>query len=227
MFNFQQPLNPAHPYTGPLDESFKINPENGSLGYIDREHRYLQLPLERYSLFGSGHMEVTDNVEVFSEMRFSETHASSQGFVSQLFNVWSPTVPYNPAIDDPDSPTFGVRVSPTDTRHPVSREVGGPVELASDAERSLDLCRRPRLHPEFPHRDDGERLPDHRRRPWRRDGQQRDWNWEVYASHGKTSVNAQQPEGFPFQPRMQNLFNADQYGEDFDMLRCRASCRSP
>ena len=40
VFNFQQPLNPARPYTGPLDESFKINPD-GTLGYNDREHRYL------------------------------------------------------------------------------------------------------------------------------------------------------------------------------------------
>ena len=45
----------------------------------------------------------------------------------------------------------------------------------------------------------------------------RDWNWEIYASHGKTTVNAQQPEGFPFLPRLQNLFNADQYGENFDI----------
>ena len=43
-------------------------------------------------------------------------------------------------------------------------------------------------------------------------------DWELYASHGKTSVNAQQPERFPFLPRIQNLFNADQYGEGFDVL---------
>ena len=46
---------------------------------------------------------------------------------------------------------------------------------------------------------------------------ERDWNWEVYVSHGKTSVNAHQPEGFPFLPRVQNLFDANQYGENFDV----------
>src|SRR5690606_20904313 len=45
----------------------------------------------------------------------------------------------------------------------------------------------------------------------------RDWNWEASLSHGKTTVNARQPEGFPFQPRLQNLFNADMYGRDFDI----------
>jgi iron complex outermembrane recepter protein len=217
VFNFQQPLNPTRPYTGPLDESFKINPD-GTLGYNDREHRYLQLPLERYSLFGSGHMELTDNVEIFSEMRFSETQASSQGFVSQLFNVWSPTVPYNPAIDDPDSPTFGVRVNPTDTRHPVSR---GWADL---------LNSRPTPNAPWTYVGGLDYLPNFRTETttnvyqiiggFRGDAAvgSRNWDWELYASHGKTSVNAQQPEGFPFLPRIQNLFNADQYGEGFDVL---------
>ncbi len=44
-----------------------------------------------------------------------------------------------------------------------------------------------------------------------------DWNWSVYASHGNTNVNAYQPEGFPYLPRMQNLFNANQYGLNFDV----------
>src|SRR5690606_21912151 len=39
----------------------------------------------------------------------------------------------------------------------------------------------------------------------------RDWFWNAFASHGKTSVLAHQPEGFPYLPRVQNLFTADQY----------------
>ncbi len=46
---------------------------------------------------------------------------------------------------------------------------------------------------------------------------ERDWTWEASLSHGKTTVNARQPEGFPFQPRMQNLFNGDLYGRNFDI----------
>ena len=123
LFDSQDPRNPARPYTGPLGSypnaagsAFKINPD-GTLGWNDFEHRYLQLPLERWSLFGSGHIDITDNVEVFADLRFSENYTEATGFVTQLFNIWSPTVPYDPANDDPDSPTFGAGASD----HPVPR----------------------------------------------------------------------------------------------------------
>jgi outer membrane receptor protein involved in Fe transport len=216
LFDAMDPLNPAHPYTGPLDQNFKINPD-GALGYNDREHRYLQLPLERYSLFGSGHIELTDNLEVFSELRFSETQATSRGFVSSLFNVWSPTVPYNPAIDDPDSPTFGQRLNPGDTRHPV------PAAFA-------DLLNsRPNPSGRWTYVGGLDYLENFRTETTTNVYQiigglrgeaavgDNSWSWQVFASHGRTSVNAQQPEGFPFLPRIQNLFDADQYGENFDV----------
>jgi iron complex outermembrane receptor protein len=212
LFDAQDPLNPARPYTGPLDDAFKINPD-GVLGFNDREHRYLQLPLERYSLFGSGHIDIGENVEIFSEMRFSETQASSQGFVSSLFNVWSPTVPYNPATDDPDSPTFGTGTS----RHPVPRAFA-------------DLLNsRPTPNAPWTYVGGLDYLENFRTETTTNvyqiiggfrgeaDVGSNTWDWQLYASHGKTSVNAHQPEGFPYLPRVQNLFNADQYGENFDV----------
>jgi iron complex outermembrane receptor protein len=216
LFDAQDPLNPAHPYTGPLDQNFKINPD-GALGYNDREHRYLQLPLERFSLFGSGHLAITDNIEVFSELRFSETQASSRGFVSSLFNVWSPTVPYNPAIDDPDSPTFGQILNEGDTRHPVPPALADLLNSRPDPDApwvyvgGLDYLENFRTETttnvyQITGGLSGDvTVGSH------------DWNWQLFASHGKTSVNAHQPEGFPYLPRIQNLFNADLYGKDFDI----------
>jgi iron complex outermembrane recepter protein len=213
LFDALDPRNPARPYTGPLDQNFKINPD-GTLGWNDREHRYLQLPLERYSMFGSGHIELTDNVEVFSEIHFSETNVSSRGFTSSLFNVWSPTVPYNPATDDPDSPTFGTGTS----RHPVPRAFA-------------DLLNsRPTPNGRWTYVGGLDYLENFRTETTTNvyqvvggvDGDatvgSHDWTWQFFASHGRTSVNAHQPEGFPFLPRMQNLFDADQYGENFDVL---------
>src|SRR5690606_36342332 len=54
LYDVNDPLNPAHPYTGPLggESGFKINPD-GSLGYNDRNSGYLSLPLERWSIFAS------------------------------------------------------------------------------------------------------------------------------------------------------------------------------
>ena len=224
LFNANDALNPAYPYTGPLggdgDTAFKLNPPNAlgqqSLGFIDRENNFLQLPLERYAIFGAGRYDLADGIEVFTDVRFSETFASAQGFRSGVFNVWSPTVPYDPQYDDPDSPTFGQAPFGT-AQHPV------PAALA-------DLLNS-RPVPDSPWTYVGglDYLDNFRTETTTNVYQVigglrgdaavggRDWSWEVFASHGKTSVNSRQPEGFPYLPRIQNLFNADQYGENFDI----------
>ena len=215
IFDPSNPLNPARPYTGPLggNSGFKINPD-GTLGYDEIERNYLQLPLERYSIFGSAHFDLAENIQVFTDIRFSETYASASGFTSGVFNVWSPTVPYNPANDDPDSPTFGQAT----VDHPVSRAladllnsrptpnapwtyVGGLDYLGNFTTQTTSNVYQVigGLRGDIPF---GNSLMN-------------DWSWEVYASHGKSTVLAQQPEGFPYLPRLQNLFNANQYGEGY------------
>jgi outer membrane receptor protein involved in Fe transport len=233
VFNSLNPRDPAHPYTGPIGgdgpNSFKINPD-GSLGYIDREHSYLQLPLERYSIFGSGRYSLGESVEAFAQARFSETFARSYGFVSSAFNVWSPTVPFNPAVDNPASPTFG-QMPATGGRHPVSPQLGallasrmydpdgpaGPSGLVSGADRPWTYAGGLDYIPNFVTETTGNvyQLIAGVRGDLAVNG--KDWTWETSLSHGNTTVNARQPEGFPFQPRMQNLFNADLYGRNFDI----------
>lgn len=218
VFDSADPLNPARPYTGPLggDSGFKINPD-GTLGYNDHANNRLQLPIDRYAIFGSARYELTDGIELFTDLRFSESYAVAQGFVSNLFNIWSPTVPYDPQYDDPDSPDFGQGPAGF-AHHPV------PAQFA-------DVLNA-RANPGDPWTYQGgmDYIPVFRtettsnvyqvigglRGDARVGG--KDWSWEAYASHGKTSVNAHQPEGFPYLPRVQNLFNADQYGEGFDNL---------
>ncbi len=233
VFNALNPRDPAHPYTGPIGgdgpNAFKINPD-GSLGYIDREHNYLQLPLERYSIFGQGRYALGDNVEAFATARFSETFARSYGFVSGAFNVWSPTVPYNSLYDDPNSPTFMQHPAGM-ARHPVPPQLGallssrttdpdgptGPLLPVSDPNRPWTYAGGLDYIPNFVTETTGN--------VYQLIGgvrgdlvvNERDWTWEASLSHGKTTVNARQPEGFPFQPRMQNLFNADLYGQNFDI----------
>ncbi len=230
VFNALNPGDPAHPYTGPIGgdgpNAFKINPD-GSLGYIDREHNYLQLPLERYSIFGQGRYALGDAVEAFATARFSETFARSYGFVSGAFNVWSPTVPFNSTVDNPASPQFG-QMPATGGRHPVSPQLGALLASRQVA---------PFAPPGYPGGPDArwtyagglDYIPNFVTETTGNVYQiiggvrgdfavnERDWNWEASVSHGKTTVNARQPEGFPFQPRLQNLFNADLYGQNFDI----------
>jgi iron complex outermembrane recepter protein len=224
LFDSSNPLNPAHPYTGPLggNSGFKLNPSQApgqpqALAFNDAEHNYLQLPLERYSIFGSGRMQLTDRVDVFAELHYSETFAKSSGFVSSLFNVWSPTVPYNHLYDDPSSPTFGGG-PPGTAHHPV------PAALAAL------LNSRPSQDAPWTYAGGLDYLPNFTTETTSNvyqaiggvkgdvDVGKHAWDWEFYASHGGTTVNARQPEGFPFLPRLQNLFNANQYGEGFDVL---------
>jgi outer membrane receptor protein involved in Fe transport len=215
------PVNPVA-YTGPIGGSsgFKINPgtppTGGALAYNDFEHNYLQLPLERYSVFGSGRYGLTDKVDVFLDARFSKTFVTSKGFTSGVFNVWSPSVPYNPLYDDPASPQFGG--GPAGTKHhPV------PAELAAL------LNARPDPNANWLYSGGLDYIPNFTTETTSNVYQiigglkgdamlgKHDWHWEAYASHGDTNVTARQPEGFPYFPRIQNLFQADQYGKNFDI----------
>ena len=219
MFNALNPNDPAHRYTGPIGgdgpTSFKQNPD-GSLGFIDREHTYLQLPLERYSIFGSGRYEISDSVEAFATARFSETFARAYGFVSGAFNVWSPTVPFNPLYDNPNSPQFG-QAPPGVARHPVSPQLGALLASRPNPSAPWTYAGVLDYIPNFVTETTSNvyQVIGGVRGDLAVNG--RDWNWETSVSHGKTTVNARQPEGFPFQPRLQNLFNADMYGQNFDI----------
>jgi outer membrane receptor protein involved in Fe transport len=225
IFDASRPLNPAHPYTGPLGgtSGFKIN-SDGTLGWNDQDHSYLQIPLERYSIFGSGHMKLTDNIDVFTELHYSDTFTKASGFTSSVFNVWSPTVPYNSQFDNPALATFGQGTS----NHPV------PPQLAALLSSRTVAPFAPPGYPGGPNAPWtyvggldylGNFTTETTSNVYQAIGGLRsdftvgshDWRWEIYASHGSTSVNARQPEGFPFKPRLQNLFNADQYGTNFDI----------
>src|SRR5690606_2564883 len=98
--------------------------------------------------------------------------------------------PYNPANDDPDSPTFG---SDQSNFHPVSRELADL--LNARANPSADW----RLHrgTNFLGRIETKSSSDIYQitAGVRGDLGIKDWSWEVYGTHGNTTVVAQQPSG--------------------------------
>ncbi|MET0280743.1 MAG: TonB-dependent receptor [Steroidobacteraceae bacterium] len=233
VFDPNQPQNAAHPYTGPLDgdSGFKINP-NGSLGYNDRENTWLSVPLERYSLFSSTNYKLTDNLELFTEARFTQTKSVGRGSHIGLFNIWAMNVPYNAAYDDPDSPTFGLAPAGV-SEHPVSRQVADYLNA-----RVLTGGADPRLSP-WTYEGGVDYLP-----PYRTDTTSnifqliaglrgklpiKDWTWEIYGSHGDTNVNAHLPESFLSMANVQTLFTNTQYGAGWknpQALTVTGSCTS-
>jgi iron complex outermembrane receptor protein len=216
VFDQANPFDPAHPYTGPIgyDSGFKIDPD-GTLTYFDKDINYLQLPLERYSIFGSGRFGLTDTIEFYMDLRYSENQTLAVGFKQQFFDIWGIQIPYNHLYDDPDSPEFGQ--GPLGfAHHPV------PAALA-------DLLNsRPNQDAPWQYQGNMHYLPPFQTlttsnvfqvsgglRGEFGSGFTEDWTWEVYYSHGKSTINAQQPEGFTFLPRAQQILEADQYGKGF------------
>lgn len=217
LFDVNDPQNPAHPYTGPLggESGFKINPD-GSLGYNDRSSGRLSLPLERWSIFASTNYDLTGQVELFTEARFSENSVSATGTHVALWNIWSIEVPYNAQYDDPASPDFG-QGGPGFAHHPVSAQLAQLLNQRVSLDPAFDPLTAP-----WQYNGSVDWVP-----PYRTDTTSnvfqfiaglrgklpvKDWSWEVYGSHGKSSVNAHLPESFLSHPKVQQLFDQDQYG---------------
>jgi outer membrane receptor protein involved in Fe transport len=230
VFDVNNPQNPAHPYTGPIGATdlgiFKIN-RNGSLGYNATDNNQLQIPSTRWSAFGVGRFQYNDHLSSFLELNVSETKTTFTGFHSSNDTaVWVLTVPYNHLYDDPNSPTFGQAnaTAAGTTFHPV------PAQLAA-------LLNSRVVNPAAP-----PGVATGRDAPWQYTGTMdfipgftqnatsnvyqftagfdgdipgTDWTWEVFASHGRTNNIQEQPEGFPNLLRLQELFNANMYGQNW------------
>jgi outer membrane receptor protein involved in Fe transport len=215
VFDPNHPLDPAHPYTGPLGgtSGFKLNPD-GSLGYNDEQRAELQIPLRRWSVFSSGHFNFNDHVSAFAQALFTETYTQADGTSSGLFSVWQVTIPYNHLYDDPNSPLFGNGPAGT-SYHPVPGQLASILNSRPNPDAAwtynggLDYIGGFTTHTtsdvyQFTTGLNGD-IPG------------TDSTWEIYGSRGNSNVLAQQPDGFPNLQRVQNLFNANQYGQGYSV----------
>lgn len=211
VFDVNNPLNPAHPYTGPIGgtSGYKIN-RNGTLGFNNEANDELQIPLQRWSAFGRGHFSFNDHVSAFMEVNFSETTTSFEGGTSGLFSIWAVTIPYNHLYDDPASATFMSGPAGT-SYHPVPAQLGALLSSRTNPDApwtyngALDYIggftelNTSSVY-QFTAGFDGD-VPG------------TDWTWEVYGAHGRSNVIQEQPDGYPNLNRIQDLFNANMYGQ--------------
>ena len=233
------PKNPVD-YTGPIsyESGYKISPRTGELTYFNKDQAWLQMPLTRYSIFGSGSYNITDKVEFYMDLRFSENQALAIANQQRFGSSWALTIPYNQQYDDPASPDFGTGTN----RHPVPAEVAaylntrvraltegepGYIAPGEPGYPALDLTYDPLTSP-WTLNQTMTYLPPYRTlttgnvyqvsgglRGEFGSGYTEDWTWELYYSHGKSSITVQQLEGFTNYPRSQELYAADQYGKGF------------
>lgn len=213
LFDVNNPRDPAHPYTGPIggESGFKYNP-SGTLGYNDRFHDQLQIPLNRWGAFGSARFSFNDHVSLFTQLNFTESKTSYTGFSSTLGNIWSIQVPYNPLYDDPNSPTFGQANATAAgvTFHPVPAQLAALLNARPDPSASWTYSGSMDYISGF--QEVNTSTVYQLTAGLNGDVPGTDWDWEIYASHGATNVIQEQPEGFPNLDRVQTLFDANMYG---------------
>ncbi len=212
LFNQYAPL--ATGYSGPLGlgTGYKINPD-GELGY-NNQIPNLTLPQTRWQALATGHYAITDSITAYMQAQFSKTYTVAQGVPSGLFSVWSPTIPYG-QWDNPSSPNFGTPPA-GDTFNPV------PQALANL------LNSRPNPNAPWEYQGSTSYFG-----PYSTDttssvyqltvglrGQipgvalTNDWTWDVYGSTGDSNINAQL-NGFPNYSRLETLFSANMYGQNW------------
>ncbi|MGH8228287.1 MAG: TonB-dependent receptor domain-containing protein [Steroidobacteraceae bacterium] len=252
LFDVNNPLDPAHPYTGPISGSsgYKINP-NGSLGWNNEQRDPLQIPMTKWSAYLAAHYNINEHVTAYTRLTFSQTRTDFQAAgYSGLESVWATYVPYDGAWDNPASPTFGKIPAGATQAQAVVTPSGIALPYPTGAatfqpvppQLATLLDSRPDPNAPWEYNGDmtyiGGFAEDNTSNvyqltfglkgdvPW---AWANSWTWDVYGSHGVTNVDEQQPNGYANWGRTQTLFGSNLYGQGFTNpygLAVAGSCTS-
>ncbi len=109
---YKETADGAYRYNGPLvDERGvtwrKREQSNASTNGQLRENElaeYLQIPLDRYSLFASGHYDLSDNLRAFADVLYSRSSTEQRQAASPMLGGWRASAPhgngvYAPSVD--------------------------------------------------------------------------------------------------------------------------------
>ncbi len=67
---------------------------------------YTEAPQQRYSLFATGHYDVTDKLSVYARATLAESQTRTLLFGTDAISGWEAQVPYNPTTDSPLNPAL-------------------------------------------------------------------------------------------------------------------------
>lgn len=191
---------PAPGYTGPLAPGYKIL-SNGNLG-TNTPNQLLSIPLKRYSAFANAHYNLSDNLTLYLQSNFVQTHTTTVlgGFVPAV-NQWGVAIPYDAATNGAAS------------GHPVSPEMATLLNSRPDPNASWQLNQELTFL--------GPRSLDNTTNTYeilggvKGDVGVKDWTFDLYGSHGKTSTLTVY-HGFADQARYQALIALPNYGAGAD-----------
>ena len=212
LFNQYAPLTTG--YTGPLGlgTGYKINPD-GELGY-NSQIPNLQLPQTRWAALATGHFNINDHVTAYMQAQFARTNTVAVGIPSGLFSVWSINIPYG-QWDDPGSATFG-QPPVGSTFNPVPQSLATLLNSRPNPNASWEYNGSTGYFGPYSTATTSTvyQLTTGLRGDIPGFSLTKDWTWDVYGSTGNSNVNSQL-NGFPTLNRLQSLFSANMYGQNW------------
>ena len=103
---YKTTANATYTYTGGFSQPDtdlpwrKLDGVNGNLR--ENQHTTLaQIPLERYSIFGRAHLDVSDNVRAFAQLLYSENSTRATGSDPPMLGGWRTPIPHGDGIYAP------------------------------------------------------------------------------------------------------------------------------
>ncbi len=188
----------AHPgtgYTGPINDQFKVlgsNTTNPGAVAANNLNQALTTPLRRYSIFGNAHFDITDHTSVYLQTNVSSMKVNTILNYAPATSQWSASIP----VDG--------RALPTDLAALLASRPDPTANYT--LARSLDFA--------------GERATQNNTDTYQvlvgvnGDILSTAWKYDVYASHGRTSLLTEMT-GFPGLQNYRAVVTAPNWGQDF------------
>ena len=217
--------NSAVNYTGPVDgqhvayENFVS--ANGSIIQGIKTNQvddyFITSPINRWSLYGSAHYDITDDLTAYIRATFASTHTATNLFPTPFISGWTTNIAYNPVTDDPNSPGY-IAPSASGANHPVSAQLATLLNSRASTSGPWTLWLIPTANqggwmPPRSTVDDNQvwqftsglkgKLPF------------KDWTWELYGSHGQAS-DYTRGNGYTSLQRFETIVSSPDYGANQD-----------
>ncbi|HXR51201.1 MAG TPA: TonB-dependent receptor, partial [Steroidobacteraceae bacterium] len=186
--------NPGIKYTGPINDEFKrLGPgttNNGSIA-ANNLNQALTTPLDRYSIFGNAHFDITEHTTAFLQANMSSMQVDTVLTYAPATSQWNATIP----VDGRPIPAqlaqlLASRPNPT-APYTISRtlDFAGPRTSQNTTDMYQVLAGL-----------EGDLFKT-------------DWRYEVYFSHGKTSLLTEM-DGFPGLQNYRTVVSAKDWGKN-------------
>jgi iron complex outermembrane receptor protein len=112
---YKETADGAYRYNGPLVDERGLpwrwrEQSNASTNGQLRENElaeYLQIPLDRYSLFGRGHYDISDNLRAFAQVLYSRSSTEQRQAASPMLGGWRASAPHGTGVYAPSVTALG------------------------------------------------------------------------------------------------------------------------